>query len=46
MMAKGRRKRAEAEVKVIGHGSGQIDINGKDILYFESRQEREQVHRK
>ena len=38
-----RRKWAKALVKVIGQGTGGIEINGQDILYFEQRKEKEQV---
>ena len=38
-----RRKRANATVKVIGQGSGSIQINGKDIHYFPLKQHKEQV---
>lgn len=38
-----RRKTAEADVTVISPGTGQISINGEDILYFKNKQCREQV---
>lgn len=38
-----RRKWAKAKVKVIGQGTGRIEINGQDILYFQERKEKEQV---
>lgn len=38
-----RRKRSNATVKVIGQGTGLISINGKDIHYFERKQDKEQV---
>lgn len=38
-----RRKRSSATVKVIGSGTGSISINGKDIHYFQRKQDKEQV---
>lgn len=43
MKATGRRKTAHCEVTVMGQGTGRVDINGRDLLYFENKQEREQV---
>ncbi|XP_017876838.1 28S ribosomal protein S9, mitochondrial-like isoform X2 [Ceratina calcarata] len=37
------RKSAKSEVKIIGEGSGNITINGKDITYFDNIQCREQI---
>jgi len=39
----GRRKRSNAQVKVIAQGSGRIEINNQDILFFKHRQDKEQV---
>lgn len=36
----GRRKHCVAFVTVRGNGSGKIDINGRDILYFDTIQDR------
>lgn len=38
-----RRKWAKATVKVIGQGTGRIQINNHSILYFRNRQSKEQV---
>ncbi|XP_078041953.1 mitochondrial ribosomal protein S9 [Augochlora pura] len=38
-----KRKTATGEVKVIGQGSGNITINGKDIFFFQTVQCREQI---
>ena len=43
MTSSGKRKKAIAQVKVIGQGNGLVEINGQDISYFDSRQDREQV---
>ena len=40
MTARGMRKYCIAEVIVRGNGTGKVDINGKDILYFEFLQDR------
>lgn len=39
----GSRKFCIAHVTVRGNGTGKVDINGKDILYFSSIQDREQI---
>ncbi|KAB7498979.1 28S ribosomal protein S9, mitochondrial [Armadillidium nasatum] len=43
MTATGLRKKSKAEVTVYGQGSGKFTVNGKDILYFDSIQDREQI---
>ncbi|CAG2121956.1 unnamed protein product, partial [Medioppia subpectinata] len=43
MTGKAMRKYCIAEVVVRGNGTGKVDINGKDLLYFEFMQDREQV---
>ncbi|CAL4076155.1 unnamed protein product, partial [Meganyctiphanes norvegica] len=43
MTHEGRRKTANAKVTVYGEGSGNITINGRNILYFTNIQDREQV---
>lgn len=43
MSARGKRRFCVADVTVRGNGTGKVDINGKDILFFECLQEREQV---
>src|SRR6218665_3630419 len=43
MTARGMRKHCIAEVTVRGNGTGKVDINGQDILYFDDIQDREQV---
>lgn len=43
MTASGARKTATANVTVYGRGSGNITVNGQDILYFSNIQEREQI---
>lgn len=39
----GRRKRSNAQVKVIAQGSGRMEINNQDILFFKNRQDKEQI---
>ncbi|CAK9820069.1 hypothetical protein ANTPLA_LOCUS10484 [Anthophora plagiata] len=43
IVSKCARKKSRGEVKVIGNGTGNITINGKDITYFNDIQHREQV---
>lgn len=40
---KGYRKHSQAIVTVQGNGNGKVSINGGDIFYFESQQDREQI---
>ncbi|KAI1298714.1 28S ribosomal protein S9, mitochondrial [Halotydeus destructor] len=43
MTAEGLRKHCKAQVTVLGNGTGLVNINGKDLSYFEHMKEREQI---
>lgn len=43
MSAVGQRKYCVAYVTVRGNGTGKVDINGRDLLYFQFIQDREQI---